>query len=76
MTDHEYLARMITITDELSRIANHESFNGGNWDAKMDEMHRTTCEWHATRHPWPRFFVYAYWILLFVLAMLVLTITC
>jgi len=76
MTDNEYLEKMITITNELDQIANHELFKQEIWDENMDEMHRVTCDWHNSRCRRPRFFKYVCWFLLGVLASVILHISC
>jgi len=76
MTDQEYLEKMITITDDLDRIASDGHFRGLEWNSKIDEMHKVTCDWHAARLRRPRFFAYIWWFLLGFIIAVILHISC
>lgn len=76
MTNHEYLKKMIAITEELDRIANHDPFSLMSWNMYMDEMHQVTCDWCTSRRRRPWFFGYHFLILLAILIWVVLTLSC
>lgn len=76
MTNHEYLKKMIAITEELDRIANHDPFSLMSWNMYMDEMHQVTCQWHHNRHRRPWFAIFIVCFLLFCLALVVWSILC
>ena len=77
MTDKEYLNKMVKLTYDLDRIANTEPLIQEEWDTTMDELHRVTCVWHASRRCTPWFFSPLCWFLLGILAgvLLVLSIS-
>lgn len=76
MTDKEYLKRMIAITDELERIANHEPLLQDSWDMYMNEMHMVTSDWHASRRRQPTFFLFFCCLLAIMLGLVIISISC
>lgn len=76
MTDREYLKKMVTLTEDLERIASAEPFDKKEWECAIDEYHRVNLVWCHNRRKfscWTRWII---WFLLGVLCWVVWRICC